>query len=107
VISVTAFATAERYLFEVLERVAKPLGRVKAAKEQVVNDEAITSASKASRASKPVEKALQGLADVPVTEACVSGSCDICLYQKDPCSIVGQTWENSHPSSRSGEKKKK
>jgi hypothetical protein len=68
---------------------------------------AIVAAGVAPCRSPSVEKALQELAQLAVTEACVSGSCDICLFQTDPCSIIGQYREDSHPSGLSGEKKNK
>ena len=62
----------------------------------------IMSAGRAPCRSPSVEKALRELAQMAVTEACVSGLCDICLYQKDLCMIVGQHGEGSHPSRPSG-----
>jgi len=68
-----------------------------------VNDAAIVSAGMPPCCSRSVEKALRELAQMAVTEACVSGLCDICLYQAGLCNIVGQHWEDSRPSRRSGE----
>jgi len=72
-----------------------------------VDEVPIPSVDMAPCRSPSAEKALQPLAGLAITEACVSGSCDICLYQKDPCSIVSQHRENSHSFRRSGEKKNK
>ena len=72
-----------------------------------MKDVAIVGVGLAPCRSPSVEKALRELAQLAVTEACVSGSCDICLFQTDPCNIVGQHWEDSHPSGRSGEKRNK
>ena len=67
-----------------------------------MNFAAIASPGTAPCRFPSVEKALQELAKTPVTEACMSGLCDICLYQKDLCTIVGPHRENSHPFGRSG-----
>jgi hypothetical protein len=67
-----------------------------------MNFAAIASAGTTPPRSPSVEKALLELAQMPVTEACVSGSCDFCLYQADQCTIVGSRRGNSHPSGRSG-----
>ena len=68
-----------------------------------MNDVAIVNASTASCRSPSVDKALRELAQMPLAEACVSGLCDICLYQAGPCNIVGKNWADSQPSRRSGE----
>ena len=49
------------------------------------------------------KKALQELAHVAVTEACVSGLCDICLEQP-MCrrDVFGPPWRDSNSSRRSG-----
>jgi len=65
-----------------------------------VNKVPITNVDRIPRRSPSAEKALQQLTNLPVTEACVSGSCDICLNQAGPCDVIGQGQENSHPSSR-------
>ena len=70
-----------------------------------MNHKAIKRGDRAPCRSPSVEKALRELEHMSVTEACVSGSCDICLHQTDPCNIVDPHRENSHPSSQSGEKK--
>lgn len=70
-----------------------------------MNDVAIVNASTAPCRSPSVDKALRELAQMPLTEACVSGLCDICLYQTG-CNIVGKNWADSQPSRRSGEYKK-
>ncbi len=67
-----------------------------------MNDVPIVSVGVAPCRSASVEKALRELAQMAVTEACVSGLCDICLYQTDLCMIVHRRWEDSHPSRRSG-----
>lgn len=72
-----------------------------------MKDVAIAGAGMTPCRSPSLEKALRELAQLAVTEACVSGSCDLCLFQTDPCNMVGQYREDSHPSGRSGEKKNK
>lgn len=67
-----------------------------------MNDLPIVSAGVAPCRFLSVEKALRELSQLAVTEACVSGSCDICLFQTGFCMMAGQHWENSHPSKRSG-----
>jgi hypothetical protein len=54
-----------------------------------MNDVAIVSADMVPCRSPLVEKALRELAQMPLTEACVAGLCDICLYQTGLCNIVG------------------
>ncbi len=49
-----------------------------------------------------VEKASRELAQIPVTEACVSGLCDFCLYQMALCEIIGRQEDDSHGSRGSG-----
>lgn len=68
-----------------------------------MNNVAIVSASTAPCRSPSVDKALRELAQIPLTEACVSGLCDMCLYQTGLCDIVGKHWADSQPSRRSGE----
>jgi hypothetical protein len=68
-----------------------------------VNDVAIVNASTAPCCSPSIDKALKELAQMPLTEACVSGLCDMCLYQTGLCNIVGKHWADSQPSRRSGE----
>ena len=52
-----------------------------------------------------IEETLRELAHMPVTEACVSGLCDICLAcQTCFCESVGRPWKESDSSRRSGEK---
>jgi len=65
-----------------------------------MNDAAVVRAGMAPCRSPLVEKALRELAQMPGTEACVSGLCDICLYQKELCDIVGRHAANSQPSKR-------
>lgn len=71
-----------------------------------MNDATIVSGGTIPYRSPSVEEALRELTQLAVTEACVSGLCDICLCQNQtgPCNIVGQRWQDSHPSRRSGEK---
>ena len=47
-----------------------------------MTDENITVADMPPYQSPSVEQALQALAHMAVTEACVSGLCDICLAQQ-------------------------
>lgn len=68
-----------------------------------MNRKAIVNASTAPCRSPLVEKALKELAQMPLTEACVSGLCEMCLYQTDLCNIVGKHRADSQPSRRSDE----
>lgn len=70
-----------------------------------MNDVAIVNASTDPCRSPSVDKALRELAQMPLTEACVSGLCDMCLYQTGLglCNIVGKHWADSQPSRHSGE----
>ena len=70
-----------------------------------MNDVAIVSAGMASCRSPSVEKALRELAQMPLTEACVSGLCDICLYQTGLCNIVCKHWADSNHTGVQGNKK--
>ncbi len=72
-----------------------------------MNEAAIGSGGMVPYRSPAVEKALRELRQMAVTEACVSGLCDVCIYQKGLCSIVGQRWEDSYPSRGAGEKENK
>ena len=66
-----------------------------------MNDIAIVSAGRTSCRPPSVEKALRELAQMAVTEACVSGLCGICLYQRtDLCTIFGKAGGNLHPPKR-------
>jgi acetyl-CoA acetyltransferase len=67
-----------------------------------VNDVAVVGAGMAPFRSPSVEKALRELAQMAVTEACVSGLCDMCLYQAGLCDMASQRWKDSDPSTRSG-----
>ena len=67
-----------------------------------MKDTAIARVGMTPCRSPSVEEALRELAQMAVTEACVSGLCDMCLFQAGLCTIVGQHWEDSHPSGRSG-----
>lgn len=50
-----------------------------------------------------IEETLRELAQMPITEACVSGLCDICLAcQTCLCDSAGQPWKESDSSRRSG-----
>jgi hypothetical protein len=68
-----------------------------------VDDPAIVGAGTDSNRSPSVEQALRELAQLAITEACLSGLCDMCLYQTDACSIFGQHREDSHLSRLPGE----
>ena len=74
-----------------------------------MDDVAIVSAGMVPCRSRWPEKALRELPQVTITEACVSGLCDICLYQAGLCNIVclyqpgnivGPHREDSHLSRR-------
>ena len=67
-----------------------------------MNDAASARVGMAPYRSPSVEKALRELSQMAVTEACVSGSCDICVLQTDLCMLANQHGENPHPSRRSG-----
>jgi hypothetical protein len=60
-----------------------------------MDDPTIVGAGKAPHRSPSVEQASLLWAQLAVTEACVSGACDICLCQ-DACDLFGQHWEDSH-----------
>jgi hypothetical protein len=66
---------------------------------------AITRAGMTPCRSPSVEQALRELALTAVTEACVSGLCDLCPCQADPCKLVGQQWADSHLPSLLGKEK--
>ncbi len=67
-----------------------------------MTDETTGVAGTPLRPSWSVEKASQELAHLPVTEACVSGLCDICLAQQGSlCDVVGTPWKDSPSSKRS------
>ena len=72
-----------------------------------MNDVTIASAGIPPCGSSSFEKAWREWAQVPVTEACVSGLCDICLYQTGLCMIFSQPGDDSYKSSRSAEQKNK
>ena len=76
------------------------------AKSTAVNDATIACQGIARCPSPAVEKALRELAQMPVTEACLSGLCDICLYQTGLCMIFSQHGEDSYKSRRSADPKK-
>jgi len=62
---------------------------------------AIVSEGRTSCRSQFVEKGLGDLAEMAVTEACLSGLCDICLYDGTGlCAIFGQNWGDSRPARR-------
>jgi hypothetical protein len=73
-------------------------GRMRSPK---VKDVAIIRAGGILHRSPMVDKALQELPQMLLTEACVSGLCDICLYQTVFCNIVGKHWADSQPSRHS------
>lgn len=62
----------------------------------------ITKAVIAPCRSPSVEEAARELGRIPVTEACVSGLCDLCLYQMDLCNVIGKQSDDSPPSRGSG-----
>ena len=68
-----------------------------------MNTVAVVNASTPPCRSPSVDQALRELAQMPLTEACVSGLCDMCLYQTGLCNIFGKHWADSQPSGRSGE----
>ena len=70
-----------------------------------MKDEAVGNRGREPRCSPSVEKALQELAQLAVTEACLCGACDICLNQTGSCDITGQPSESLQPSRRSEQKK--
>ncbi len=57
----------------------------------------ITKAAISACRSPFVEKASRELAQMPVTEACVSGLCDFCLYQTETglCEVFGRQGDDS------------
>jgi len=67
-----------------------------------VNDAGSVSAGMTPGRFRSVENAFQEVRQMPVTEACLSGLCDICLYQNGLCSFDDWHWEDSHSSTRSG-----
>lgn len=54
-----------------------------------------------------VEKALREVWQMPITEACVSGLCDICPYQAGLCMVATHDAEDSPSSRHSAEQKNK
>lgn len=58
----------------------------------------IVGADKASHRSPSVEQASLDWAQLAVTEACLSGVCNMCLCQPDACDLFGQHCEDSHRS---------
>ncbi len=65
-----------------------------------MDDPAIVGASVGPTRSPWVEQALRELAQMAITEACLSGICDICLFQTDGCEIAGKWREDALQSSR-------
>ena len=65
-----------------------------------MDDPAIVGASMGPYRSPSVEQALRELAQMAITEACLSGLCDICLYQTDGCDFAGKWREDTLQSSR-------
>ena len=65
-----------------------------------MDDPAIESAGMGPRRSPAVEQALRELAQLAITEACLSGLCEMCLYRPDDCTIAGLWREDPLPSSR-------
>ena len=73
-----------------------------------MDETAIVSEGRTSCRSQFVETALGDLAEMAVTEACLSGLCDICLYDGTGlCTIFGQDRGDSHPSRRPRKQKNK
>ncbi len=68
-----------------------------------MTDEHIVGAGTPPGRSGPVEKALQELAHMAATEACVSGLCDLCLAQpRCLCDAAGAPWRDPPSAGRSG-----
>jgi hypothetical protein len=65
-----------------------------------MDESTIEGASMGPSRSPSVEQALRELAQLAITEACLSGLCDLCLYRPDACMIVGLWREDSLPSAR-------
>lgn len=55
--------------------------------------------------SPSVEKALRECEQLALTEACLSGFCDLCLYQTSLC-MIGQPWKDAFPSGIQSSKNK-
>jgi len=70
-----------------------------------MNDLALVSAGMTPGRSRLVEEALGELAHMAVTEACVSGLCDICLYHTDLCNMLACSGGiQTHPDIRGSNK---
>jgi hypothetical protein len=65
-----------------------------------MDESAIVGASMGPYRSPSVEQALRELAQLAITEACLSGLCDLCLYQTDGCDFAGKWGEDTLQSSR-------
>lgn len=72
-----------------------------------MHDVTIVSEDIAPYRSPSIERLSRELAQMPLTEACVSGLCDICLYQAGLCMTFGQHGEDPHKSRHSAEQKNK
>ena len=72
-----------------------------------MSDEAIKGKRKAQSVSPTVEKALQELAHMPVTEACVCGACDLCLNRAALCDVASPQPQDSYQPRPAAEKKTK
>jgi hypothetical protein len=68
-----------------------------------VEDPAIVGASMGPYRSPSVEQALREFAQMAITEACLSGLCDMCLCQTDACDFAGKWREDTLQSSRRAE----
>ncbi len=73
-----------------------------------MNDIAIAGAAMNSCRFRSDEKPLRDLMEIAVTEACLSGLCEICLYQGTAqCIIFGQDrGMRRHPGARRSQKNK-
>jgi hypothetical protein len=65
-----------------------------------MDDPAIVGASMGPNRSPWVQQALRELAQMAITEACLSGLCDMCLCQADCCNFAGNWREDALQSPR-------
>ena len=65
-----------------------------------MDDSAIVGASTGPYRSPSVEQALREVAQMAITEACLSGLCDMCLCQTDACDFARKWREDTLQSSR-------
>lgn len=59
-----------------------------------MNEVTIASGGISPCRSPSLEQAQRELSQMPVTEACVSGLCEICIYQTGLCMVFGRRGEN-------------